>query len=128
MCSKAKVTAASSQFLFSKSDDIIGVGRRGRRDDGTHHFAVDGAGDFDATVFEAWHGRRAGPCRVVPDVARFGQEVGQGAGVKLCLLQGTRAQQVLAAAVEVAMQDGQEPHGVVRQDLRMFVRDGTCAS
>ena len=80
------------------------------------HLAVDRAGDLDAAVQQVGGDRRdlQSPSRIVRGL---GQEVGQLAGVEALLALGPRREQLLARAVEVALQVGQEGQRLGSQDF-----------
>jgi hypothetical protein len=98
---------------------VLAVGHEdlGARVEGVdHHLAVDRAGDLDAAVGEVGGHRRHLPVAGA-DVFGLGEEVGEFAGVEagLALLAG--GQQLATAAVEAAMQVGDEGEGLRGEDL-----------
>src|SRR5262249_44523499 len=69
--------------------------------------AIDRPGDLDAAVEDVLGQRRHGPVALA-DMRRFGQEIGLLAGIEPLLALDPKSQQFLAAAVELAMQVGDE--------------------
>ena len=72
------------------------------------HLSVDRTGDLDAPVFEAGHGPRTLPRRVISDVLGLFEEVGEGPGVELSLEELTAVQERLAGRVERAVEHDEE--------------------
>jgi hypothetical protein len=87
------------------------------RDSLEDHLAVGRARDLNAAVFEARHGPGTLPGRVIADVLGLLEEVGEGAGVVLGLLEDAAVQESLAGRVEGAVQDGEELERGRSEDL-----------
>lgn len=89
------------------------------------HLPVGRTGDLDPPVHQT--GRRWGPLPggIVADVLGLGQEVWEGALVKLGLADLAAFQQLLASVVERAVQQGKEGEGLWCQDLAVLLFDGS---
>ena len=86
-----------------------------------HHLAVGRPRDLDAAVHQARRRLRAPPGVVVADVPGLRQEVGEHAAVELGLAEGAALQELAAAAVEGAVQQGEEGEGVAVEDAPRVV-------
>jgi len=88
------------------------------------HLAVDGARDLDAAVDQAGRGRGAAPRRVGAHGLRVRQKIRQLAGVEPLLARLAGGEQGEAAAVEAAVEGGEEAEGVRGEDGSVLVRHG----
>ena len=88
-----------------------------------HHLAVGRPGDLDPPVHEVGRDRRDRPVGGA-ELGGLGREIGQNAGVEFPLPLGPRGEQRLAAAVEPAVEPGDESQRFGAQDI---VRSGHAA-
>lgn len=85
------------------------------------HLAVRWAGDLNTAVDETRSWRGTLPGIVLTDVLGLGQEVEKVSSVNLSLALDAALEQSLAGGVEGAVQQSQEGHGLLAEDLAGFV-------
>jgi hypothetical protein len=85
------------------------------------HLAVSGSGDLDSPVDQTGSWRGSSPGVIVANVLCFWEEVEQVALVEFGLADHSPLQQVLAALVECAMQEGEEDGGILAENVSVLV-------